>query len=139
MTAPLITVLISGGCTLLLLTLFRAERRRGMRYASGVRVLFDRSLEDAQIRWKDAYRRLMGHTVRQSVRYLFHRILTSLLRRLGRLEAFLWSAVHINRRRANRAEESPSSHFSAIAEHKRETELSEEERQQKRDEALNGK
>lgn len=140
MIAPLITVLASGGFTLFLLVLFRYERRRGVRYANAVRVLFDRSLEETKAYWGDAYRRITGRTLRQSVRYVFHRILTSLLRRLGRLEQFLRSIVHVNRRRANRAEgHSPSSHLSAIADHKRETELSEEEQRQKRNEALGGK
>lgn len=139
MTAPLITVCISGGLALALLTLFHSEQVRRARYARGVRVLFDRSVEEAKTRFKNQYYRLTGRTLPQSFHYIFHRILTAILRRIQGLEKLIRSIAWRNKNRANRRQDAPtSSHFSGLIDHKRETRLSDEEKRQKCDQALNG-
>jgi hypothetical protein len=135
-------VLGSGGLALLLIVLFRHERSRGARYHKGARALFDRSLEVAKSQVKRRYRSLADRTLPQSIQYIFHRMLVATLSRLQRLETAVSAVLRRNKNRANRRDleeaSNASSHLSAIADHKRETALSEEEKKQRRDHALNG-
>ena len=136
MSVPLITVLGSGGLAVVLIILFGRERSRGARYGKGARVLFDRSLEEARVQLERRYRRLADRTLPQSIQYIFHRILVAILDRIRRLEASVSTVLSRNKNRANGHTISP--HLSAIAEHKRETALSEEEKQHRRERALDG-
>jgi len=137
--AALIVVLVSGGVVLALTVLFRCERTRGARFAGAARTRFDHTLEEFGVRTRYLYRQCAGQTLRQSLHYVFHQILTAMLRLIQRAEASVYSIVRHNKNRANRhAEGAPSAHLSALAEHKRTTKLSDAQIRQRRDEALNG-
>ena len=137
------TVVVSGGVSLALIALFQFEQTSGMRLLRSARVLFDRAVEQARNRIAASYRAVSGPALRASVHYLFHKLLSALLRSVARLEAKLHSIARSNKDRANRSVNSEgvtsASHLSAIADYKRETELSDSEKQERRDAALSGK
>lgn len=135
----MIAVLASGGLTLALLLLFWYEQARGARYLGGARTLFDRSVEHAKRRLEQTYRRVTGQTLRQSIHYIFHQVLTAILHQMHRLEDVVHAIARFNKNRANHSKSGASlSHLSVIADHKRETQLSDTQKQQRRDEALLG-
>lgn len=139
MVAPVSIVVISGSVAVALIILFRYEQARGVRYLGGARRLFDRSVEHAKYRLERTYRRVTGQALRQSVHYIFHQILTATLRRIQRLEDIVHAVARFNKNRANHRREATSiSHLSAVADHKREVALSDSQKQQRRDAALNG-
>ncbi len=139
MAVPLTMILLSGGVLCVLIALFRYERTHQMRFLHYPRAMVDRTLEDAKLRVGQKYREVTAHTIRQSVHYIFHQILTALLHKLQRLEGSMYSIVRFNKNRAKRRTASVTPHFSVIADHKRSTRLSPAEMQKKRDEALMGR
>ena len=139
MGASLSAVIISGVATITLVVFFRYEKKHGVRYAEDTRMRLDRALADILLRAKQRYHEATTQTIRQSVYYIFHKVLTAILRAVQRLEQRVRSVVHSNKNRANRNEHVFSPHFSAIADHKRETRLSPLEKQHRRDIALLGR
>lgn len=136
--APLVTVLITGGVTLALIALFRYEAARGARCLPITRRALDHAVENAGGILSRRWRQITGPAMRQSLHYIFHQLLTGIIRLLQRLEVFVYTIVHLNRDRAKRRRNASSSSLSGIVEHKRAAGLSEEEKQRRRDEALNG-
>jgi hypothetical protein len=140
MTAPLIAVLTSGLGILGLIVFFRYEQSRRVRVCNERRAAFDRAIEYAKYRVAGTYHRVTDQTFRQSVHYVFHQILTVLLHSIQRIEASVRSVARFNKSRAKRRKDTaPTSHFSAIADHKRNTQLSDTQKQQRRDQALMGR
>lgn len=140
MAAPLSMLLFSGGITLALVVIFRYEHAHGVCFLRDARMKFDRTLEDTKLHLEHQYRQVTTQTIRQSIHYVFHQILTLLLRTIHRLEDTVLFIVRFNKNRANGREGVlPPSHFSAITDHQRETQLSDTEMQHKRDEALMGR
>ncbi len=140
MAVSLIAVLASGVLTLALVICFQYERSHSTRFFRNVRGKFDRTIEQAKLRIGRKYEQITGQTMRQSIHYVFHQLLTALLRTIHRLEASIISIVRFNKNRATRhTDAAPSAHFSAIADHKREVKLSDTQKQQRRDQALMGR
>lgn len=139
--APLIMTLVGGGVTIAFLVMFRIEKNRGTRFFSSARGAFDESLHGVMGRMSHRFPHLSGQTVRQTVHYMFHKALTAVLQLLARAEDVVRKVVHVNKRSANRAngKQTPNAHFSAIAEHKRSAQLTDAEKQKRREDALNGR
>ncbi len=132
-------VCVSGSLLIGLIALFRYEHRHGARVWANVRSRFDAFVETMNTRMQHRSHIFLRQTVRQSIHYLFHQVLTLVLRCIQCIEQWVHTIARFNKRRANvRSVVEPSSHFSAIAEHKRNTELSESEKQHRRDQALSG-
>lgn len=140
MVAPVIVVAVSGSVAVVLIVLFRYEQARGVRYIEGARKLFDRSVRHAELRLKSIYRLMTGQTIRQSIHYLFHQVLSAILHQIQRLEDTVHTVARFNKDRANHRKNSVSpSHLSVMADHKRSTQLTDAQKQQRRDEVLNGR
>ncbi len=137
MLYPLIAVIVTGAAVASLCLLFVHERARNHRYLVGVRAPFDRMLFETRERVVYRYGVLSVRSLRQTVHFFVHQLLTVLLRVVAAAEHVLRLIVHVNRKRANTPPPAKSSEqLSAIAAHKREAELSEEEKRAKRARAL---
>ncbi len=139
--AFLITTIISGVLLACCTALFLYERARGARYAHRVRSVVDARL-DAHIAYVRAHLPVVNSRfLRQFFHYLTHSILTRTLALLRRIEAYITSAVRFNRSKARRiahGNKKKDGHLSAIAAHKRKAQLSDAEKREHKDRALNG-
>lgn len=120
--------------------LLRAERARGARWGAHMRETLDRACEHVFERTGGARVHASVRTLKQTVHYLFHQVLTWMLRLVQRVEVRVHAALRSNKDRAKRvAAQRSEGHLSAIAEHKRTSKLSDEERRRRSEEALLGK
>lgn len=140
MGAPLIIVLTSGVLLAAYVGLLRLERARGVRYAASARAALDRVSENVLERIGGAHINASMRTFRQTLHFLFHQVLTWVLRLVQRVEVYVHAALRSNKDRAKRvARPKSDNHLSAIADHKRASQLSDEERRRRSEAALNGR
>ena len=130
MAEPVTFLYYSFGTLLFLSALFRIEDARGKRFLETVRNLLDRGCEligkgtrRLRIWFGSGMIRLFFH-------YLAHKLLKCGLAMIRTCERFFEKRLRYNRRKANQLSESiEQSHLAAIAEHKRDTALSDREKQ----------
>lgn len=139
MSTAIIAAILSGVLALTLFLVFRYERARNARIAERTRARFDALVERVGARIVAHHPHAGMRTVRHTVHYLFHTVLATLLRALEYLEHLIRTVMRVNKERAKRIERrDASSHLSMVAAHKRTAQLSEEEKQEYRERALNG-
>lgn len=143
MFAATIAVIVTGVLVCAAAIVLRFERARGERYASGARTTFDRLIFETKERLVFRYGAMSVRSVRQTIHFMLHQLLTILLRIIAYVERLIRSVVHLNKRQANKdvvktTGSSSTSHLSAIADHKRGSKLSEEEQRAAKERALRG-
>lgn len=148
MSGLLITTVASGATAFFLVALFAIERRRGHRFAAGPRRQFDRTLTvlGGSIRAKAS--QINQLFFRELLHYIAHLALSFVLIIVRGVERLVMRVSHVNRSKAQslrrlayRDKHHPpivptSPHFSAIADHKRSVELTEEEKRMRKKQAL---
>ncbi len=143
MSPLFLTVYLSGGVSLALIVLFRYERAHHTRVFAGLREMIDDAVAGVMGWLTNSLQQMTGQSVRQSARqtlhFVFHQILTILLKVIQYAERMLHKIAQFNKKRANsRPVTESSSHLAVLADHKQRTQLSEVEKQQRRDRALMG-
>src|SRR3989344_6155611 len=106
--APFIAVVFSGGMLLAANVLFRYERKRGVRFAEAARSRLDRALLSTVLMARSRYHHLTERTIRQSLHYIFHQLLTRMLRSIQSVETGVYAIVRRNKDRANRRKDTVS-------------------------------
>jgi len=130
MIDPLSFLYYSLATMLVLSILFRVEDARGKRFLETIRSLFDtvcgviaRSIRRTRVWFGAGMVRLFFH-------YLAHKLLKVGLAVMRTCERFFEKRLRYNRQKAHKLSESiEQSHLAAIAEHKRDTALTEREKQ----------
>ena len=132
---------ISSISTVFLVTLFSVEQYRGRRYGESVRAIFDRMIMGIARALRSRFPEINSLFFQEFAYYILHVFLSKILMSVRRIENGVHSIVRFNRMkalklRARTNDEStvafvPSAneaHLSAVAEHKKETELSPKEK-----------
>lgn len=140
MLAPLALTFITAGVTLGVIVLLKKEEERGVRFCEHVRARFDRSASRVQ-HWIDEHvPQLDNQFLRQLFHYLTNKVLATFLELIKRVEGFVLRAIQFNKQKAQKARmrHVEGSHWGEIADHKRKSSLSEEEKRIRKEAALNG-
>ena len=151
MSATTITVLSSGTITLFLIVLFRIERERGRRFGESYRSIIDRMFTGIGNGFRTRFPEINSGFFQELVHYVMHVFLSKALGMLRALEAVTLYIVRFNRMHALRLrkrvrgveqekqlEATPSDHLQAIAEHKRSVELTDVQKEKRKNAALEG-
>ena len=141
MGAPVIVTFVSVGTLVFLTLLFVHEHKKGVRYGNRLRSYIDRGLDTSLQNMKSRAPTINSNFVRQFFHYLTHKILATMLYILRRFEHGVEKIAHFNRVKAQNTNGSgtkSSSHLTEIALHKERAELSEEEKRERRKQALEG-
>ena len=154
MSTTLITVLTSGLLALFLLFIFRIERSRGRRFGEGVRAGIDRSIDAVKRFFRKILPEVNSAFFQEFAHYIMHMLLSKALGFLRLLESLTLSVVRFNRTQALKlrkrgtisdiepAPTQPSAtteHLQAIHEHKKTTELTDAQKEKRKNAALMGK
>lgn len=140
MTTPLIGVFVSGVGIIILTLLFRYERNSGSRMLAQSRITFDHLVERLELNMQVVSQYVSRDLIRQTFHFSLHTFLVSILHILKRSEQRLTAILRSNRSLATKArhERISRNKLDEIAEHKASVALSEEERQKRKEESLNG-
>jgi hypothetical protein len=153
MSTTLITVLGSGFTALFLLFLFRIERARGKRFGEGIRKGIDKGIESMQGLFRRILPEVNSVFFQEFAHYVTHMLLSKALGFLRLLESVTLSVVRFNRTQALKLRrrgmttdtEQPlaqltasSEHFQAIQEHKKTMELTDAQKEKRKNAALLG-
>ncbi len=140
MAPQLISLCVSLLLLGLLLFLFSVERRRGVRFLSGVRSHIDFTLLKIRHSWNVGIRNWGRYFLRQVIHYFFHTMLTGTIHGLTALEERLKTVARTNRALARKSERERSTlnKLEEVALHKLEVSLTEEEKRIRRQKSLEG-
>lgn len=154
MSTTLITVLVSGLLALFLLIIFRIERSRGSRFGEGIRSDIDRFIEGLKRFFKRIFPEVNSAFFQEFAHYMMHMVLSKALGFLRFLESITLSVVRFNRTQALKLRKrgvmtdiepqttqpsATSEHLQAIHEHKKTTELTDTQKEKRKNAALMGK
>lgn len=141
MSVPILGFIISGAVLSALFVLFRYEQDRGVRVLHGVRERFDTAVVRLSA-LSASFSRFFGRRmIRQTIHYLFHKMLKALLQFIKRCEQFLKRILHTNKMIAHKLEQDadrPKNKLDEIAEHKQSVALSETEKKKRKQKSLEG-
>jgi hypothetical protein len=134
MTLVLTIIGVSVGVLVLLLSLFKAEESRGSRIVlPRVREYLDRGIVGFSNKLAYFFGHLGSGVVRTTFHYLLHKFLNVCIALLTKSKAFLAHLQLRNKRVAKVMKaKTTENHLDAIAAHREETALSEEEKRQRR-------
>jgi hypothetical protein len=140
MSVPLIGFIATSVFALLLILLFRYERKRGRRFFEYGRERADFVVLKIEHGLRMLLSALSGGVIRQTLHYLFHAVLTGALGILHGIENRVKEISRTNRALAKRSlrERTTRNKLDEIALHKIEVALSEEEKKRHREKHLNG-
>jgi len=141
MQGAIVSVVLSAGALLTLLALFHIESRRGSRYFEEVRMKFDSAVlygrkKIARVRSLFAY-----ELMRQSMHYLFHRLLRGLKRLVKYLERQIDALLRTNKSfaRTMKKKRSSGGKLQHVMQHKESIALSEEEKKSYKEKSIGTK
>lgn len=140
MRDPLTGLIASVVFLVVLVTLFRYERKRGRRFAEYVRERADFAVLKIAHAIRMFVGVLGGGVVRQTLHYLFHAALSAVLGLLTLFQNGVREIMRSNRALARRSlkERTTRNKLDEIALHKIQVALSEEEKRRHKDRHLNG-
>lgn len=140
MTPQLTAVLVSAGVLAVTLAIFSKEERRGKRYFENTRTHIDFWLLKIRHTFNVRLRAWGRYFVRQIIHYFVHTFLTGTLRGLAQIEKTITAIARSNKALAQKSERERSStnKLEAIALHKMEVSLTEEEKRVRRKRSLEG-
>ncbi len=130
--SPIALAILSISCTCGLALLFLIERKRGVRFVPRARHYADLTMERLYERTIGQLPTVNKAFFRHLFHYFIHKVLSRFLRLLERAENLVRTVVRINRQKAieRRMKEAGSgdTHLQAIAEHKEQHALTEDEK-----------
>lgn len=141
MSVPVIGILVSGCMLACFWLLFYLEEKRGERFFSRIRIVFDRIVLRLAHIWTQISRYIGRQMVRQTLHYTFHRVLTALLRFLERLEKHVKRVLRTNKmvaRKLHLQSDRPKNQLDEIAEHKQSVALTDAQKRKHRQRSLEG-
>lgn len=141
MSIPILGVLFSGIALTGFFLLLRYEMRKGVRFLSGIRRRLDLVVLRISAFFSNSSRFAPRRMIRQTVHYVFHRMLTSLLYFLEQFEHRVKDMLRSNKRLARRLDaqtDRPKNKLDEIAEHKQSVALTEAEKKKRKQKSLEG-
>lgn len=134
MSTPLLFAIVSGGGVILLALLFKFEHSRSTRFLLPLRRELDQILEWTEYRLGKIATLFGRDVVRQTVRHVFHYILTLMLKTLHAIELKLLKIYRFNKVQAAKTSvlRTQRTIFDEIREHKESFSLSEDEKRKQR-------
>jgi hypothetical protein len=149
MGASIAFLTFGGLSTLFLLVLFAIEDTRGIRYGERVRSVFDRLIMNARNGIAAAFPDVNDHFLRELFHFIIHSILSFLLASVRSIERGVVRIVRFNRMQVMRlrtpkptaSDSAPierTGHLAQVMDHMRATELSPNERAQRKEDAIEG-
>lgn len=140
MTAQIVALIVSSFILLAFILLFFSERKRGRRFASGMRSHLDFWLLKIRHMFNVRLRNWGRYFIRQIGHYFVHTFLTGIIVSLGNVEEKLRTIARSNRALAKKSdkERSEMNKLDEIALHKMEVALSDEEKRIRRKKSLEG-
>ncbi len=140
MSTSLTSLAISFGILFVVVLFFAHERRRGKRYLDGLRTHVDFWLLKVRHWWNVGMRTWGRYFFRQIIHYFLHTFLTGIIASLTALVERLKSIARTNRTLAKKSdkERTEMNKLEAVALHKLEVALTEEEKRIRRKKSLEG-
>jgi hypothetical protein len=138
MTIPAIGLAVSALLLTAFSILFQYEARRGVRYARRFRLAADSGVVSI-VQTASTLSQYIGRAmIRQTMHYLFHKMLTSVLHFLEESEHKVQRLLRRNKTVARKLDvgERPKNKLDEIAEHKQSVALSEEEKKKHKEKML---
>jgi len=135
-----IGLLISVGISLVLLLLFRLENKKGTRFGEKSRSTLDNTVSDTARSSKSAVRGFFRRILKQFPYFLFHSFLAIILKSIEYIEQGVKKMMHANGPRLQTPDNSQRSKnkLGEIAQHKQDVSLSDKEKKEHKDRALDG-
>jgi len=140
MAIPVIGLIGSVVFLAFFFALFRFENKRGARFFSNSRESFDTSVSKMDGTSDRIYGSVGSETRRQTARYIFSQILTSIISFLKRVENYLQNKLRKNRLHAKKKPDSERSRnkLDEVADHKTSVAMSEKEQKKHKEKELEG-
>ena len=120
--------------------LFVYERKRGIRFGERIRARLDFFVIKCEYFVSKTFWHVRRETVKQTIHFLFHLILTSFLRLTKHVETLLRRTMHINKKLAKTTEKDPAikTKLDELTLHKAATTMTESQKKKHKEKVLNG-